>query len=188
MLNRDYIVMLSKRETDINEHLLTLYNLVLELKAKVVVELGAGQSTFALCAGVNATEGHLFSIDKVADAHLRLFPGGEGILEPEPRRHFIQGDDVAIAMMWNEGIDFLFIDTSHEREHTKKELEEWGKWVKVGGKIALHDTFHKVGHAVGCRVGVDEFIGENLGMYSVVHHEFKGGLSILTKLNAKKTD
>jgi len=44
-ISRDLVEMLSKRDTDINTHLWTLFNLVVKLKAKVVVELGAGQST-----------------------------------------------------------------------------------------------------------------------------------------------
>jgi len=184
-LNRNFVDMLSKRATDINEHLWTLYNLVVKNKYKIVVELGAGQSTYVLMVAVKATGGRLWSIDIDPSAHQRGFPEGRGILQKEPRYHFIKGDDMEIVKTWKKKIDFLFIDTSHQRQHTFDELNEWGKWVKIGGKIAMHNTFHKLGHAVGCRVGLGEFLAKNPGRFEVVHHETRGGLSILTKLKKK---
>lgn len=181
-INRELVEMLSKRETDINEHLWTLYNLVQELGAKIVVELGAGQSTYVLLAATKETGGQFYSIDLDPSAHQLGFPEGRGILQKEPRYHFIAGSDMDIVKTWDKKIDFLFIDTTHAYSHTLCELKEWTPFVRVGGKIAMHDTFHKMGHAVGCRVALDEFLRNNPGRFAARHIESKGGLSILDKL------
>lgn len=46
----------------------------------------------------------------------------------------------------------------------------------------MHDTFHKIGHAIGCRVGLEDFLRDFPGCFSVRHIESRGGLSILDKL------
>lgn len=181
-LNRDLVELLSKRDTDINEHLWTLFNIVQELGAKCVVELGAGQSTYVLATAVKETGGEFFSVDLDPSAHQRGFPEGRGILQKEPRYHFIPGNDLDAVSRWKRWIDFLFIDTNHIREHTKAELEAWAPRVRPGGKIALHDTHHLSGHAVGCKAGLEDFLRENPDCFEVRHIESCGGLSILTKL------
>lgn len=181
-LDYSFVEMLSKRETDINQHLPTLYNLVVENKYKVVVELGAGQSTYVFTAAVNKTKGRFISIDLDPKAHLRGFGEGEGVLEKERRYRFIRGDDLKIVKKWRRKIDLLFIDTSHTYEHTIKELKKWEPFVKVGGKIVLHDTYHKLGHAVGVRPALGEFLAKNKNRFAVQHIEHRGGLSIVDKL------
>ena len=182
MLDRSSVEELSKKKTDIHEHLITLYDLVLELDAQVVVELGAGQSTYALCAGVNVTKGHLWSIDIY---HTSLVQGGppEGSdLSKEPNFTFLHTDDIRAAIGWDRKIDLLFIDTSHQYEHTKKELETWGIFVKIGGKIAMHDTVLASLPNRDCRIALDDFLKEREGQYEAVHYDNCNGLSILTKL------
>lgn len=181
-INRELVDILSKRDTDINVHLWTLFNLVIELKAKVVVELGAGQSTYVLCAAAKETGGEFYSIDIDPSAHQRGFTEGRGILQKEPGYHFIGGSDMDVVITWDKNIDFLFIDTTHAYSHTLCELREWTPHVRVGGKIAMHDTHHTVGHAIFCRKALDDFLKEKPGCFSVVHNEDRGGLSILTKL------
>ena len=41
-------------------------------------------------AAANKTGGEIYSIDVGWGAHLRLYPQGEGLLEKEPRFHFIE--------------------------------------------------------------------------------------------------
>ena len=182
MFDRSSVVELSEKKTDIHEHLLTLYGLVLGLNAQVVVELGAGQSTYALCAGVNATGGHLWSIDLYQTALVQGGPPKGSDLSKEPNFTFLHTDDIGAAIGWDRKIDLLFIDTSHEYEHTKKELNTWLKFVKVGGKIAMHDTIMASVQNQGCRIALDEFLKERGGQYEAVHYDNCNGLSILTKL------
>ncbi|MEK6884328.1 MAG: hypothetical protein AABY22_32150, partial [Nanoarchaeota archaeon] len=87
----DYVWYLTLRDTDIKEHILTLYSLAVVSKAKVLLEIGSGQSTFALTAAANENEAEFYSIDLGKSSNLRLFPEGEGVLEKEPRYHSIEG-------------------------------------------------------------------------------------------------
>jgi predicted O-methyltransferase YrrM len=181
-LNASIVDYLEKRETDINVHLRTLFNLVVQNGYKVVVELGAGQSTYVLAAAVRETGGQFWSVDLDPSAHQRGFAEGRGVLQEEPRYIFLAGNDMEIVRTWEKEIDFLFIDTSNQFDHTLAELREWTKFVRVGGRIAMHDTYHKIGHAVDCRKALEAFLGENPGRFSVVHNEDRGGLSVLTRL------
>lgn len=185
MLDYTFVLNQAFKSNDINEYVLTLFNQVIQNDAKVVIELGAGQSTFAFTAGVNVTKGKFYSIDMGGkEATLRFCPNWEGILDKEGRLEFIQGDDMEIVKTWDKEADILFIDTSHTYEHTKAELEAWPKFVKVGGQLIMHDTAHKEGVGVGCRKALDEFLEKHKGEYSIIHllDTKHIGLSILNKL------
>ena len=181
MINFDYVNNLSQRNTDMNEHLLDLYGAALGIKAKTIVELGAGQSTYAFTAVVNETKGQLYSIDVQAEAHLRGFPEGKGVLEQEDRYHFIQDDSVSVV--WDKGkIDFLLIDTVHNFNQTLRELEIWRPRIKKWGLIALHDTAHKDEVLAGTRKALDKVIKKY--HYPAIHllDTKHIGLSIVVKI------
>lgn len=124
-----------KEDSDIFEHLPTLYTTVLETKAKNVIELGvrSGRSTAALLAGVDVTEGQVWS----CDVHE---PSVDGSLAVHPRWTVCIGNDLEVADKAPETCDVLFIDTSHDYAQTKAELETYGPKVRSGGVILLHDT------------------------------------------------
>lgn len=124
-------------DTDIHEHLCTLYMLTLELNLKNVLELGtrSGDSTIALLQASKEIGGSVTSIDidsclqakkLVDDLHLNY------------NWNFIQCDDLKVD--WNKPIDHLFIDTSHTYDHTLAELKKYEPYVKEGGIITFHDT------------------------------------------------
>lgn len=185
MLDRNYVINLALRDTDMNYFVMHLYNIPIQIKAKTIVELGAGQSTFAMTAAANVTGGEFYSIDLSLDARGRLYDEDLSILDKNPKYHFIGGDDMEIVKTWDKEIDFLLIDTSHTLEHTQAELAIWPTKVRKGGIIAMHDTAHEAGTGVGCRQALDEFMeskeGEN---YRVVHLLDPKiiGMSILIKL------
>ena len=56
MIDSDFVWNLTLRDTDIKEHLMTLYSMVVMSKAKTILEIGSGQSTFALTAAANENE------------------------------------------------------------------------------------------------------------------------------------
>lgn len=119
--------------SDIVEHLPTFVQLCESLKAKKVIELGTrgGVSTVAWLYGLELTDGHLWSVD--------IDPAPE--LEHE-RWTFIQGSDLELSTLKQlpDDADIVFIDTSHDYQHTKAELSVY-KWrVRPGGRIVLHDT------------------------------------------------
>ena len=107
MIDRNYVINLANRNTDINEYLMSIYNIPVQINAQTIVELGAGQSTYALTAVANKTGGEFYSIDLGEDSHLRLFPEGKGVLEQEPRYHFINKKALEAVKTWSFPIDFL---------------------------------------------------------------------------------
>jgi len=154
-------VELCETESDIYLHLPTMVELVEQLGAKHVIELGTrtGVSTVAWLYGLEQTGGRLTSVDLDAKPNIGDWPHWT----------FIQGDDVDPAVVSQlEPADIVFVDTSHLLEHTRKELATYRWLVKPGGVICLHDT--EVAHPEGApadeppfpvRKAVDEFVQQN---------------------------
>ncbi len=107
-------------------------------RAKVALELGVrnGCSTAALLAGLEESDGYLWSVDVGLPG-----PPASGWMD-HPRWSFFQGDDMwpDIQADTPQELDLLFIDSSHRYQHTLDELALYGPRVKVGGVILLHDT------------------------------------------------
>ncbi len=196
--------------SDISDHLNLLFHRVVERRPRLIVELGTrgGASTRALLAGAEVVDALVLSVD-LDDCGTLPLPHGE-------RWRFIRGDDVAFGESgfreWAEGegveprVDLLFLDTSHEYEHTKRELEVWLPHLAPEGVIMLHDTnmgegiFTRldgsVGHGWDNRRGVvralEEALGAHLpenghfvtraGGYLIRHTPTCGGLTELTRL------
>lgn len=119
--------------SDIFEHCPVFVDLVRQLEAQTVIELGTrgGVSTIAWLYGLTETDGHLWSVD----------------IDPAPefehdRWTFIQGDDLSRSVLDQlpDNADIVFIDTSHTYEDTLAELNVYLWKVRAGGKIVLHDT------------------------------------------------
>jgi predicted O-methyltransferase YrrM len=104
----------------------------------VIAELGvrAGNSTCAILAAIEqAGTGELWSVDIAAPQVPVSWLG-------LPHWHFLRaGDTTETAQRWLPAqLDMLLIDTSHEQAHTLAELEVYGRRVREGGVILLHDT------------------------------------------------
>lgn len=131
----------SKRRTDISDHLLTLYAEAIEMKPRVMVELGVrtGESTRVLLMAAERVRATLVSVD-IDDC---------STVACSPAWRFIRSDDVEFAKRWPswaesnglpQSIDFLFIDTSHLYEHAKAEIATWFPYLAPEAKVAFHDT------------------------------------------------
>lgn len=123
--------------SDIRGHLQRLHDLVVELDAKQVLELGVntGVSTIALLAGVERTNGQCHSCELA-----RPRPRPE--VWSHPRWHLRIGDDLGLVDRHREvlgTVDLLFVDTSHTYRQTVAELKAYVDLVRPGGAIALHD-------------------------------------------------
>jgi cephalosporin hydroxylase len=110
--------------------------------APVVVELGTrqGNSTAAfLAAAEDCGAGHVVSVD-VDPAQVPEWWHSSKLWT------FIRGDDRdegvfdAVKSACGGRADVLFIDTSHEYEHTVTELGMYVPLVKPGGVVLMHDT------------------------------------------------
>ena len=169
-LGLDYVWYLTLRDSDTMEHLMTLYSLAVMSKAKTILEIGSGQSTFALTAAANENKGQFYSIELTPqESNLRLFPEGEGVLEKEPRYHSIEGSSVegrsvegrSIEVQWDKPVDFFFLDSGHTYDLTLAELKKYTPFVKSGGFICMHDTGEYHNEAFqDCRRAMIDFLTE----------------------------
>jgi hypothetical protein len=133
-------------KSDIHDHLGTLFYETVVAQPRLIVELGTrgGLSTRALLAAADVTNAHLLSID-IEDCS-----GVDVPLPLKTRWTFIQGDDVEFAgrpfeqFCAKRGLppsaDVVFIDTSHEYQHTKAELAAWLPRLGPDGVMLFHDT------------------------------------------------
>lgn len=196
--------------SDITDHLPTLFCEVMKSSPALVVELGTrgGDSTKALLKATSISGAKMLSVDiddcsAVVDAS-----------EFKAIWKFVKADDVGFAAEfgnWCEENDFpgivdvLFIDTSHEYEHTRSEIQAWLPLLSEKGKVMFHDThmgnYYK--RKNGCIVkgwdnqrGVIRAIEETLGRtydetvpfvdvhggWLVEHHAHSNGLTVLTRV------
>lgn len=103
-----------------------------------IVELGvrSGHSTLALLNGLfNIKKGRLYSadIDPCEAAHHAVSQA-----ELYNLWYFKQIDSIEFASDFQQ-CDLLFIDSSHEYQHTLNELQTWSPKIKKNGIIILHD-------------------------------------------------
>lgn len=131
-------------DTDISDHLPTLFATSMLVKPELIVELGVrgGDSTFVLERVARLNNCLLVSVDLDDCSAVTGWKDW----------HFIQRDDIQFAkefqdyclnlgLRYNE-IDVLFLDTSHIYEHTVQELEHWVPMLSSKGCLILHDTNH----------------------------------------------
>ena len=145
----------SQRQTDICDHLETLFLECLNLPSKLIVELGVGvgESTFVLENVARLWNARLVSVD-IADCKKVL---------SYYKRDFVQMDDIAFAREFphfcevhniEPMIDILFIDTSHLYDHTVQEIQSWFPFLSAHTKVIFHDTnmkeiFHRKDGSTG---------------------------------------
>ncbi len=125
---------LALKDTDISSHLETIYKRVVSFLPKVIVELGVrGGESSKIFGIINEEIGsHSLGIDLNYCDYSFVHNGS-----------FVRADDVRFANKFgrlNQKIDVLFVDTSHEYEHTKREIEAWFPHVSDHALIIFHDT------------------------------------------------
>lgn len=117
-----------------------LFEKAVGIKAKTIVELGVGEgySTLALLKATIENNGHLTSVDIGPS-----LPGHERVAKSGLNQSywtFILRNDLDFVDEWRGQIDLLFIDTSHTRIQTFKELMVYTPLMAPNGIILLHDT------------------------------------------------
>lgn len=129
------------RNSDIKEYLPFLFETAASYPEVRVLELGTrrGNSTLAFLAAAEAMNGHVTSVDLDLVTH-----AADGMLPWRncPGWTFIHGDDLdeAVQAKLPAEVDVLFIDTSHEYEHTLQELRAYMPRVAPKGVALFHDT------------------------------------------------
>lgn len=115
------------------------FALVVGEKYQKVVEVGTdvGDSTRIFSKALQITGGRLLSIDikpPVDDWPTKT--------NWEPKNiDFMTQNSANVKLA--QPVDLLFLDGDHTYVHIKQELEQLGVWVRMGGKILLHDAFHQ---------------------------------------------
>jgi predicted O-methyltransferase YrrM len=197
------------RKSDISDHLGSIFFFALGAKPKLIVELGTrgGESTRSLLAAAFLSKAVLLSID-IADCENIDLPFRENW-------YFVKSDDIEFGnshfVDWCQHrhiepiIDVLFIDTTHEYEHTKNEIEIWIRYLSEEGVMIFHDT--NMGKGIYSRTdgsidigwdnergvirAIEKFIGrhydENSFFYDfkndflILHYPYCNGLTILKR-------
>lgn len=197
------------QQSDISDHLSTIFYTSLNVDPKLIVELGTrgGESTRALLAAANITNSLLLSVDFVDCGQINL-PFKENW-------NFVHADDIDFGnsgfVKWcikssiKPEIDLLFIDTSHQYDHTKQEINVWSKFLAEKGTMIFHDTNMGQGlygrndgsigigwnNKKGVMRAIEEFIGRQYDenaffcdvtdRYNLIHFPNCNGLTILKR-------
>lgn len=192
-LSYDDIVLRSHHISGMQHHMIRLYNLTKDLPPpRIVVELGTrfGESTMAFVAATSDVGGHVYSIDRYDQRDHKTF--NAALLNHEGDNWtFIRADSLTAVQLWSVPIDHLFIDTSHKYAQSIKELNQWGRHVRPGGIISLHDTAvgnppegitgpYQLDGFPGLRQAIKEYMKAHLD-YTITEHPECFGLSVIRK-------
>jgi len=170
----DALEKLAQTKGDNNEHLKPLHDLVVGAKAQQVVELGVGYGRFttAILAALEKTGGKLASCDNLEYAGTRSKLSCANWT-------YTTANDLEWGKGWTEPLDVLVIDSSHERAHTESELRLFGRHVRAGGAIVMHDTVSFPAVMEAIEAWRDE------RDWDLEHFENNNGLAVLTKIRRR---
>ena len=135
-------------------YIYTIYEFVLEMKCKKVLELGTqnGQSARAILLALKDNDrgrgyGTLISVDHkdrsgILDAAFQDY---------KPYWNFIRGDttkpetieQVRKALGLDGLFDLVVIDAGHKYEQVKQDWDNYTKLLRPGGVVFIHDTINK---------------------------------------------
>lgn len=129
---------------DSDQHLLTMFSLVLNTKSKRILELGTrwGTTTLPLLCSAKEVGGHVHSVD-IEDT---TFECPE---ELKPFWTFTKSD--AIKFLENQVeqkafFDFVYIDDWHSYDQVKREIELVEQMIGPSSIILLHDLMYSGTH------------------------------------------
>ena len=115
--------------------------LALARGAHEVVEIGTGTAWTTIALALADQERHIVSYDPIAWEHrsryLELVPPEVG-----GRIELVEGFGEPGANGRTEPVDFLFIDSSHDRAETMATFRAWEAHLAPGAAVAFHDFDH----------------------------------------------
>jgi Methyltransferase domain len=135
------------------EHIYFAYDLVAQIRPRLLVELGAdrGESYFAFCqsAQENKTSTRCFAIDHWrGDAHAGSYDDTTfADVDSHNRAHYAafstllrSSFDAALDHFASESIDLLHIDGHHTEAAARQDVESWLPKLRPGGILLMHDV------------------------------------------------
>jgi predicted O-methyltransferase YrrM len=197
--------------SDIHDHLGTLFMEAVAARPRLIVELGTrgGVSTRALLAGAAVTGAQMLSVD------INDCSGADLPEKLRQRWKFIRSDDVSFAgepfaaFCQERGLppqaEVIFIDTSHEFEHTRAELQAWIPRLAPSGLMMFHDTnmqtwfrslngkvyrgwdnrrgvIRAIEEVVGRQYDADTFFSDIVHGFAIVHAPWSSGFTVMRKI------
>jgi predicted O-methyltransferase YrrM len=122
----------------------TLYELAQECTGKgVIVEIGSWKGKSTICLGLGSRAGEevpIFAVDPHADYRHGEFKenidraGIADLVTP------LKGLSQEVADRFEQPIELLFVDGSHEEDDVREDFEKWVPKVVDRGIVAFHDT------------------------------------------------
>lgn len=105
----------------------------------IIVDIGtaAGNSAFIMALASKPSV-RVWTIDPIENKNFLSKRMELGLLD---RVHFIGDTSNNAVLDWDESIDLLFIDGLHSVKGMLDDINNWGKFVKKGSTILLHDYY-----------------------------------------------
>ncbi len=167
MIDRNFILNVCQKSSDMNEYLMSIYNIPVQIYAHNIVEIGSGVSTFALVAAANKIGGSVTSIDIGGWDTLNRIETGDRIMRDEPNFTMVEGSSLEVPLI--ENIDFFLLDSEHTYDLTMNEMNRWFGSVRKRGIIFMHDTAHESGQAMQCRQALNDYLKIHRDEYIDIH-------------------
>lgn len=121
-----------------------LYELARECTGRgAIVEIGSWKGKSTICLGLGSRAGNgvrIFAVDPHADYRHGAFKdnieraGIADLVTP------VKGFSQQVADGFDEPIELLFVDGSHEEDDVREDFDKWVPKVVEGGVVAFHDT------------------------------------------------
>lgn len=133
-LSREEIFFRFDKTSGSSLHLLVLYSLVIGLNAKIILELGLGQTTGVLRAAAAQTEATVHTCDE----NQRRF---EHLLEEQDDRWrlYLESSRSFLKKV-PEPVDLAMHDGAHDYQTVRRDLEQIIPKMRKFGIICVHDT------------------------------------------------
>lgn len=130
--------------SELSLHIPLLYQLASNASRPLELGVCQGNSTVAFMCACSLTGRRLCSVDLV-DYEESVRERLRSLELKDSLWVFVQGNDVAPETVEqvrqvSKTFDFIFVDTSHVREHTIEELAVYYPLLEKGGAMAFHDT------------------------------------------------
>lgn len=155
-------------------------------KSLIVIDLGTGGGSscgplISMAVACKFLDGKAYTVDK------KNYPEAKKTIEDyglSSNVEFLVFDDVSEeAKKFFENIkpNVIFVDTSHEYEHTKKEIEFYSKILSINGFMIFHDTYD-TRYGYGVWKALTEFLDGNSSFILEDKRDNSNGIAVIKKI------
>lgn len=201
----DYKKMLeysNEKSSDISSHVPSLFCHCMFQNPSLVVEAGVrwgDGSTIPLHKATLLSNAHMIGVDILDCSH---------IYNALSNANFLKMSDLDfpnyLSHMNTErsSVDFVFIDTSHQLEHSLKEIEGFVSVLSENGTLGFHDSNPLPADPRGVIDALKQYLGfpfdeskylntivqKNGCLWRIVHYPFNNGMTIVKRLSLKYSE